>query len=88
MTYYDENGKEYKSEGKFKVCGCKEQIEKSARYKVLGKSGSLFKKDLSLREKNKDGWRLIEVAEDCFNLYIEYLKTGSEFRYYEAYRKV
>lgn len=89
MTYYyDEDGKEYIKEGVYKLCAFKESKIGQPRCKILSKSGSLFKKDLSLKDKNKDGWRLIEVNEECFSLYLEYLKKGSEFRYYEALRKV
>ena len=92
---YDENGKGWDVEipvnnnGEFRACATKEVGElKQPKYKVLGKSGSLYKKDLSLKDKNKEGWRLISVSEECFNLYIEYLTKGVEFRYYEALRKV
>lgn len=96
MTYYDENGKEIiiNKDPKFgdkiqgRICAYRGVGEKNIICKVLSRSGYLFKKDLSLKDKNREEWKLINVNENCFALYLEYLKTGAEFRYYEALRQI
>ena len=96
VTYYGENAEEiiipkepqpgHKIQGR--ICAYKGVGEKNITCKVLSKSGYLFKKDLPLKDKNREEWKLINVNENCFNLYLEYLKTGAEFRYYEALRQI
>lgn len=82
LELYGENG-EVIAGGK--CYAVTERIDNKAFYRVLVKSGRLYKKDFSLRDK-REGWTLRDVTETCFNMYIEYLKTNFEHRYYEALR--
>ena len=86
MVNYDESGCVC-NEKVNKVVAREEVFEDKVFYKVLGKSGRLYKKDVSVRDK-KEGWRLVSVNQDCFQLYLEYLKTNKEYRYNEATRKL
>lgn len=88
--YYDENGKEYDVEPLVKVVA-KKSINKQDKlelYHILCKSGQLYKLDLNLRDKQKDGWRFIQVNQETFNYYYLYLTKHDEFVYYKAQRQI
>lgn len=86
LVNYNEEGLVCNEHGN-KVVAREEVVDDKVFYKVLGKSGRLYKKDISIRDK-KEGWRLVSVNQDCFQLYLEYLKTNKEYRYNEATRKL
>lgn len=87
--YYDEQGQTHlKPEECKRVCAQEGGAKNYPQYFVLAKSSKLFQVDANLRDKNQDGWRLVPVSYDCFNLYTQYLKNPTETRYRASSRQL